>query len=352
MGGVVLVAADTAVGKSLLLYRLLACCTALTPFAPGVDVALDRPLKAILFNGEGSMKFDIQPRLSAAGVTDVVVIDCVVDRPDIRLSDIPAIAAEHGADVIAIDPLTQFVRGSLDSFQVRVLLQPFHALDEKGVTTLIMHHHVKSRTARAPLGLISGSKAWVDNVPTVFQIVPCNSEGDAILEVTKGRAMSRPWPAYEFWVEQSEDDGQPIAVIGEPSTLRIADLLEVRRPNTLPPKLAQAVQWFRDYLKHGPRDALPAEPATYERIGITRATFRRAKRAAGVKSRPKPNGGRGYEWYIDASASWDGGDCHSDSSADSPTREQKLQALRDHPTTPPEEAAAAQAALDRMQGAA
>ena len=56
-------AADTGIGKSPLLYHLMACCTALKPFAPNVPVTLDMPLKVLLFKGEGSLRLDVEPLL-------------------------------------------------------------------------------------------------------------------------------------------------------------------------------------------------------------------------------------------------------------------------------------------------
>src|SRR5947208_5217515 len=111
LGGVILLAADTGIGKSPLLYHLMACCTALKPFAPNVPVTLDMPLKVLLFNGEGSLRLDVEPLLVAAGadMARITRFDCVVKHAYIDFAKIPDIVSEPAsADVVNIDPLTAF----------------------------------------------------------------------------------------------------------------------------------------------------------------------------------------------------------------------------------------------------
>src|SRR5438552_1927862 len=114
--------------------------------------------------------------------------------PDNISIGVPDIVAGHpDVDVVGLDPLTAFENVNLRN--VRQRLAPFHRLaEERGVTFFIPHHTTKSRSARNPLGLISGSKSWTDNCPMVWQIEQCNQNGDAILEMTKGRRIPRPWP--------------------------------------------------------------------------------------------------------------------------------------------------------------
>jgi len=262
LGGIVLVAADTNIGKSPLAYHILSCVTALKDFSRDLPVAITEPMNAFLFNGEGEMKKDVNPRLIAAGVDieRVTRLDCVVDHPELTLSDIPDMVRERpDVGFVVLDPLTALCNTSTNSaYQLRQLLAPFFKLaSERNVTFLFNHHTIKSRTARTPIGLISGSKGLTDNIPTVLQLESLNPNGEAILEITKGRGIARPFPHLEFWIEATSVEGLhdpiPFAVVGGPSAITVAELMVMRCPNVNLSAPAKALDWLRVYLSDGPR---------------------------------------------------------------------------------------------------
>jgi AAA domain len=304
LGGTVLLAANANQGKTPTAYHCLACVTAGKDFTYDLLVATS-PMKTLLFNGEGDIARDVNPRLIAAGVDAelITVFDCVVERPDITFQMIPDIVKQHpDVGFVVVDPLTAFCdTGTPNPYRVRKMLAPFHKLaSERNITFLFVHHTTKNRSARHPLGLISGSKGWTDNVCTVWQIEPCNPDGDAILEMTKGRNVARPFPRFEFWIEATEVPGVrdpvPCAVVGDPAEMTITELMRLNHPTLQLTRRDQALSWLRDYLEHGPRLMTDVE-CDGEAAGHTLVTLRRAKKVGGIEDRKREGDGKS-EWFL------------------------------------------------------
>ena len=303
LGGIVLLAGDTNLGKSPLAYHWLACVTAGKPFAHDVPV-ISKPMRALLLSGEGELSKDVHPRLIAAGVNKdlVMVFDCVAVRPDITLASIPEIL-RHNPDVkfVVVDPLSAFCHvGSNSPYKVRQMLAPFHKLaNERGVTFVFVHHVNKSRNARNPLGLISGSKSWTDNAPTVWQLERCNQNGDCVLELTKGRGMARPFPSYEVSIESDLVDGVagtvPVAVVGDKSNTTISTLMDMKRPDVQHSAVGRALDWLREYLKGNPRLQREIFEARVD-AGHSEAAVVRAKALGKISHRKRVGDGLS-EWF-------------------------------------------------------
>ena len=296
LGGVVLVAADTNIGKTALVYGWLASATACEPFATDVPV-ITKPMKALLFSGEGSRLIDVNPKLIASGCNmDLLkVYDCVGDKryTKLLLPEIAAIVEESGAKFAVIDPTPKFVNTATTPYHVRQVLQPFQELSELGVTTILVCELTKS-------GTVSGSMGWIYNSPFVWEMEQMNPNGDAVLEMTKGK-VPRPFPRYEFSLDflpvEGVDDPVPFAVVGDRSSISIADLREMKRPNVKTGgEFDRAVAWFKTYLKNGP---MPAAQGIIDATAakISESTRNRAKDAVPVLSKKE---GDVWFWYVES----------------------------------------------------
>jgi len=156
-----------------------------------------------------------------------------------------------GADCIILDPLTAFESEGVKRHKIRQGLKQFHRQTRNGVMVFIATHPNRTRTVRRPVDLVPSG--WAGNVEIVWQIEPSDQNGNAVLEMTRGRYYALPWKRYTYWIS-ANSDGTPVAVITDEPSPSIADLLRERAPNHVPPSVAKARLWLLDYLEqHGDR---------------------------------------------------------------------------------------------------
>ena len=205
--------------------------------------------------GEGSPEENYKLFAAADNnMANLAMVDCIVDHPDVILDGMlsHSAVAPHlgGADTVIVDVMTNFASESVRRHTIRKLMAPFHALARKGVTTFLALHPNRYRNVRRPADRIPAG--WAGSAEVAWLIEPSDDQGHAVLEMVRGRYYPKPWPRYEFWLDQNAG-GVRVAVIGQESKLSIADLLAEKNPKHVPPSVAAAKAWLLRYLaEHGP----------------------------------------------------------------------------------------------------
>jgi hypothetical protein len=157
-------------------------------------------------------------------------------------------------------------------------------------------HPNKSRAhIRNALDLVPGS--WAGDIETVWQIMEIDPLGHSVVEMTRGRHHPKPWPAYSFWIA-STDAGVRYAVIGEPSEIRIRDLLASREATHIPPAVGKAKIWLHDYLAEH-RETLRNDIIDAAKVaGHSQAAIVRAKAISADTIGHTPQGIGPSKWYL------------------------------------------------------
>jgi putative DNA primase/helicase len=209
--------------------------------------------------------------------------------------NLPQLEAEitaKGFDLLVIDPLTSFLPNSDRNAEgdVRDLLTPLVRMTDKtGVAVLaIMHPGKPTGTQRRAVQQLLGATAFGAIARLVWMIAPTSpdpAETRRVLAVVKSNLAMRPSA-----LEWSLSEDQPIAWHGE-STLNIEALLS---PPTDQPR-ADAEGFLRETLADGP---MPSEQLEHiARVaGISKATLKRAKKAAAIEAGREP-GVRDGPWW-------------------------------------------------------
>jgi len=253
----------------------------------------------LLMTGEDDPADTIRPRLDAhnADCRRVHLLSAVrrVDGEGqyerlIRLDDVDAIgqALERLGDcrLVVVDPVGSFLGGRTDAHrdnEVRAVLAPLAALAEQhGPAVLLIAHRRKASGAMAD-DLALGSRAFTGIARAVWHLSRDPDDKTRRL-LLPGKCNLAP-----------EGHGLAFSIVGKPASLRweeapvklhaddaVAAEQRAQRPGPAADDRREAEEFLRQTLADGPRQSKDVEAEARGGHGISAATLRRARKAAGV----------------------------------------------------------------------
>jgi len=217
-------------------------------------------------------------RLGTLGVgNDDVVLPTLGEAEPTAIPDllkharvIEALALEHGVKAIVVDSLSGGHALDENSAEMRAVLRELSALAASVGVPVVVVHHLRKRslyeTAEVSLDRIRGSSAIAQFARSILGLsVPDRDAGTVLVEALKSSFCARP-PSLGFRISESG-----IEFVVPPEPYRVEGVGE------------RAVAFLRMALADGARSRVDLLALATEE-GISRATFDRAKEAAGVVS--------------------------------------------------------------------
>ena len=209
-------------------------------------------------------------------------------------------AAEVGARLIVIDPLTTFFEGKIDTHKesdVKQALAPLQKIAERHNLAIWGVHHPNKSGATNEREASGASTAFrtAPRSSMVFGLDPDDAtgeDGDNRILAHGKHNHTRAQKAWRVCIEDasvSGEDGGPIrtsrAAFGERCDYRVKDVLGARAAYDAAPKGADALRFLNTYLGEGAK--LKEEIITAaEAAGISWATLKRAAGTLGVVKEP------------------------------------------------------------------
>jgi putative DNA primase/helicase len=301
-GFITTVAGDGEVGKTTMIYDILARITVGDPMPSFGGEKQEEVVKGsvLIFSKEDHPGLMIKPRLRAAGanmkkvhLVGIEQLDRnsdfeVMSRLDTTLGQVERIIREVGdVAAILIDPITDFA-GDVNLYreeQVRKLLQPIGRLAARYDIAVINVLHLVKDTKRSARQRILGSVALVNVSRSVLMVGSGNGTGRRFLMMEKANL----WPekkAAAFAVTSSE--GQP--VIDWDTEWENVDIDEVLAGKSIHvTKVQQAASIIQTWLAEGPKPAREVDELA-EKAGYHVNTFKAAKKELGVVSVKRDDG--------------------------------------------------------------
>ncbi|MCK1403589.1 AAA family ATPase [Bradyrhizobium sp. 4] len=301
------VAGDGEVGKTTAVYDILARLTTGDPMPRIGDEPelLHQPGSIVILCKEDDPGYMIRPRLEAAGAdmdhVHMVVVERrgsrkdqgveLLGRLDNTLVDLERIICQLG-DVRAVlaDPITDFA-GDISLYkedQVRRLLGPIAQLASKYGFAWVNILHLIKDGSKKPRQRILGSVGLVNISRSVIMVGKSAVTGRRFLMMEKANL----WPerkAVAF--EIGSYSGQPVVDWeGDYEEVDLEAVLAGKSAHVT--KQQQAVLFLQKWLAEGAMSSKDVEAAA-EDIGISFATFKAAKREAGVVAKRL----RGIWWW-------------------------------------------------------
>jgi putative DNA primase/helicase len=247
--------------------------------------------------GEDSLADTLRPRLDLFGAdaSRIHAIEMVLDEQgrerffDVakHLDLLEEAVAEHGIDLLVIDPISTSMAGSDRNAEgdTRDRLTPLVKLAERRNLAVLGIGHVgkPNGTARTPLQRILGSTG-LGALARIVWMTATAEDGMAVGPIKSNLAVL---PDAMLWTRP--EDG-PIVWHGS-ACKPLGDLLDAAMPRT--PR-ADAEGFLRDYLAGGSKPSTQVHDAA-KANGISGITLRRASEALAIKKwkAPGPNG----PWY-------------------------------------------------------
>jgi len=282
---------------------------------PDCPASTSKPGGVVLLSAEDDLADTIRPRLDAAGadvsrilaLTTIKRFDPERGREVFESFNLAAhlpilesgIAQVENCRLVVVDPISAFM-GRADSHnnaEVRGLLAPLADLAARHRVAVVAISHLNKGTGDA-LARVMGSVAFVAAARAVYAVTkdPDDPSRRLFLPVKNNLGNDTTGLAYRL-VPVGRDvvrvvwESAPITV---PADDALAPVDQRRGPE--PENREEAQSWLADFLAGGPR---PAEDCLSEaaRVGITHATLRRAKAAAGVVAEKLGYGG-GWIWRL------------------------------------------------------
>jgi putative DNA primase/helicase len=298
-GFITTIAGDGEVGKSTAIYDLLARITTGDPM-PQIE---NEPKQVhargsiVILCKEDDPGMIIRPRLEAAGAdmrrVHMIVVQRSRNRDDFELlgrldntiGDVEGIICDLGdVRALLIDPITDFA-GDISLYkedQVRRLLGPIGRMAAKYNFAVINILHLIKDTKKKPRQRILGSVGLVNISRSVLMIGKSQYTKRRFLMMEK-RNLWAEAKSVAFTIEDFE--GQP--VVDWESEYESVDLEEVLAgTSTHITKQQEASRYLRKWLAE--EAVASTEIMTLaEDVGISFATFKAAKREAGVKAKKR-----------------------------------------------------------------
>ncbi|MGY2849315.1 hypothetical protein ACVIWU_000801 [Bradyrhizobium sp. USDA 4509] len=301
-GFITTVAGDGEVGKTTMIYDILARITTGEPMPSFGGEPQTEPAKGsvVIFCKEDHPGLMIKPRMRAAGAdmkkVHLIGIEQsdrrndfdVITRLDTTIGEVERLISELG-DVVAIliDPITDFA-GDLNLYredQVREFLQPIAQLASRyGIAVINVLHLVKD-VRKKPRQRILGSVGLVNVSRSVLMVGSGNGTGRRFLMMEKANLWHEK-KAVAF--AMSNYEGQP--TIEWDTEWEDVDIEEVLAgKSTHVTKVQQAMFIIQNWLADGAKPAREADRLAQE-AGFHINTFKAAKKEVGVVSVKRDDG--------------------------------------------------------------
>jgi hypothetical protein len=209
-------------------------------------------------------------------------------------------AAEVGARLIVIDPLTTFFEGKIDTHKesdVKQALAPLQKIAERHDLALWGVHHPNKSGATNEREASGASTAFrtAPRSSMVFGLDPddpTGEDGDSRILAHGKHNHTRAQKAWRVRIEDATvegEDGGPIrtsrAAFGERCDHKVKDVLGARAAYDAAPKAADALRFLSTYLGDGAKLKQDIEAAA-KAAGITEITLKRAAGTLGVVKEP------------------------------------------------------------------
>lgn len=261
------------------------------------------PQGVVLLSAEDGAADTIRPRLEAAGadLDRVAIMTTKADGslPSIR-ADIALIEAwirEVGAGLVVIDPLMAYLGHDINAHRdqdVRRALAPLALMAQRTNCALVTVRHLNKSEGANALYRGGGSIGIVGAARIGLLLAPDPDDREArVLAPTKSNLARLPASLQFRLVSASGTDVARIQYEGI-SPYTADDLVAAGRPPSRGSQRDQAVALLRQALAGGPRSAVEVKELAAA-AGVTEATLRRAKDAAGVRA-VKDGFGDGSSW--------------------------------------------------------
>jgi hypothetical protein len=305
LGKLTILDGDPGVGKSSFTLDLAARVTRGRPMpdeSPGIQGAV------LLLTTEDGLADTVRPRLEAMGA-DVTAVHAVCELATdtgarlLRIpDDIPVLRAQierHQARLVIIDPLIQYLSGSVNTWHdqhVRLALAPLAALADDTGAAVVLVRHLNKKQGLSALQRGGGSIGLIAQARLGLLIAPGPGDpGQRFLAATKSNVGPLP-PALRFHFEQA-GNGVARIVWDGPSDLSADQLLS--GPDQPDSALQRAKDFLEDHLSDGPVPAIDVKAAARE-AGISERTLRRASQAIPVRSHKvgRPGEAGHWEWSL------------------------------------------------------
>jgi hypothetical protein len=221
------------------------------------------------------------------------------DVPFVLPRDMEALgeyAAEIGARLIVIDPLTTFFEGKIDTHKesdVKQALAPLQTVAKRhNLAILGVHHPNKSGATNEREA--SGASTAFRSAPRSSMVFgldpddPTGEDGDNRILAHGKHNLTKARKAWRVRIEDATvegEDGEPIgtsrAVFGERCDFKVKDVLAARASYDAAPKGADALRFLNAYLGDGPKLKQDVQAAA-KAADITEITLKRAAGTLGV----------------------------------------------------------------------
>ncbi|MCC8946480.1 AAA family ATPase [Bradyrhizobium sp. Arg62] len=301
-GFITTVAGDGEVGKTTMIYDILARITTGEPMPTFGGEPQAEPVKGsvVIFCKEDHPGLMIKPRMRAAGAdtkkVHLIGIDHsndknefdVITRLDTTLGEVERLIRDLGdVAAILIDPITDFA-GELNLYredQVREFLQPIAQLAARyGIAVINVLHLIKD-TRKKPRQRILGSVGLVNVSRSVLLVGSGNGTGRRFLMMEKANLWHEK-KAVAF--AMSNHAGQPI--VEWDTEWEDVDTEEVLAGKSVHvTKVQQAVFIIQNWLAEGARPAREVDHLA-QKARFHLNTFKAAKKEIGVISEKRDDG--------------------------------------------------------------
>lgn len=304
-GAITVLSGQPGLGKSLLTVRLAADFSA---------ARLDERGDVLMLTAEDPFAEVVVPRLKAAKAKLTSVHFAQIEESWLSMplrfpsdtNSLEELVREHNARLIVIDPLSAHLAGGVDSFKdqsIREALAPLAKLAADRRLAIVIVAHLNKGQSSDPIQRLGGSIGLPAAARSVLLLGrdPDDREGAGgsgrVLAQVKsnfGRlATSRAFRIVPALVEDWLGDLTTAEIIEVgTSPYQGSDLLIGSSETELPEVMNEAVAFLRTVLAEEARKASEVE-AEAEQAGLSWETVKRAKKAAGVKTRKQrgvPNG--------------------------------------------------------------
>lgn len=251
--------------------------------------------RTLLLSAEDPWRETVMPRLVAAGANQEMVMfpplesdgaEPVLVLPD-DLDRVEKYVVRGKIDLLVIDPLSSYLRGSIDTWRessVRSALAPLSRLARKHDLAIVVVAHLNKGVNSDPLRRVGGSIGFTAEARSVLLLA-----NDPDSPAQRGRrilahAKSNFGPLTESRLIQlhTSDHGNAfVEEIGN-TDLTAADLLVVEEPEPRNKRL-EAIEFLTKELANGQRLAREVL-ASARQLGISETTLHRARKDLGVRS--------------------------------------------------------------------
>lgn len=273
--------------------KSLATCYLASAVTRGSGINLSRPASAIILNAEDDPEDTIRPRLEAAGAD----LNRIWIEPNVALDAVRLAAiCDEMVDprLLTIDPIQAYLPGNVNAWKgqdVRQALEPIRQLAAERKLAVVLVQHLNRRTdAGDPLARIADSQG----IPQLARSVliwgpdPSDTDGDQgstkVLTRAKGN-LARAKDSATFTITEKTVTGNikaPALVRGDDREISADDVVQDVETRTA---VEEAAAWLREQLAAGPVGAKEITKRAAE-VGFSTKTLNRAKKVAGVVSRP------------------------------------------------------------------